>query len=379
MRKHVCVAFFVLLFSSSVNAQELIENPEQPKNPDEGRILNLVEVLRISDDSGEFFFKYPRELKVAEDGTIFYYDREQVVRLDEQGNFLFNYFKKGQGPGELNMVRGFELAGDRLVVFNAMPNKLVWFKFDGELIQDKKIKDVPGFLKMAFTHEGMFYFFKYGIPNTEDKIEIVETPEILMAIDNEGYLNQEIASFPIKVFAKGTDRGGAMVSLSSLYSAPFQAKFLCISHTSDYLVKVYDIKSQSLVRSFNRNYQRIKPPKDWVGGGIGTLGGKTHRPPRPDFLNDINGLYVFQDLLWVLTSTKDEEKGMLIDAFNIEGEFVDSFYLDISGSVIGTHQDCIFVLSRTEDDLWNIVKYRVVGLPGITKQRMFASTAGINL
>jgi hypothetical protein len=37
---------------------------------------------------------------------------------------------------------------------------------------------------------------------------------------------------------------------------------------------------------------------------------------------------------------------------------VDSFYLKIDGSLMGTHEDCLFVLKKAEDDLVCIVKYR---------------------
>lgn len=36
-------------------------------------------------------------------------------------------------------------------------------------------------------------------------------------------------------------------------------------------------------------------------------------------------------MLWVVTSTFDRKKGILIDVFNPEGKYVDSFYLQFPG------------------------------------------------
>jgi len=360
LRKFAFLFVLLAVCCSFSFSQRLIENPAKPQNPNQGRILELKEELQITDESGDFFFQSPRDIKVAPDGSLFISDRESLIRLDADGNFIHDYYKKGQGPGELNSLRAFMIEDDVIIIYSANPNKLVWFKLSGELIQDKKIFDVPGFLRLAHFHNGIFYFIKSGIPNTEGKFDIVDIPQNLIAVDNEGQLRGEIASFPTKVFASGTGTSGAMVSIEDVYSVPMESRFLCVSHTSEYLVKVFDLDAQSVVQSFTRKYKRIKPSADWRSGRIGTGDGKMHSPPRPDFLNDISGFSHFQDKLWVLTSTKDDKKGQLIDVFDAEGTFVDSFYLKIDGRLMGTFEGCLFVLKRTEDDLVYIVKYRVI-------------------
>jgi hypothetical protein len=361
LRKSAYLFVFLAMCCSFSFSQRLIENPAKPQNSNAGRTLELKEELQITDESGDFFFQSPRDIKVAPDGSLFISDRESLIRLDADGNFIHDYYKKGQGPGELNYLRDLMIEDDALIIFSGSPNKLVWFKFSGELIQDKKIFDVSGFLRLVHHSNGLFYFIKYGIPNTEGRLDIVDIPNNLIAVDNEGQLRAEIVSFPTKVFATGTGTSGAMVSIEDVYSVPMESRFLCVSHTSEYLVKVLDLDAQLVVRSFTREYKRIKPSADWRSGRIGTGDGKMHSPPRPDFLNDISGFFSFQDKLWVLTSTKDDKKGQLIDVFDAEGTFVDSFFLEIDGRLMGTHENWLFVLKRTEDDLINIVKYRVIG------------------
>jgi hypothetical protein len=63
----------------------------------------------------------------------------------------------------------------------------------------------------------------------------------------------------------------------------------------------------------------------------------------------------------VRTSTRDEDKGFLIDVFDLEGAYVDFFFLNTSGRIVGTHGDRIFIREADEDELVSIVKYRIIG------------------
>ena len=340
-------------------SQEILENPETPQNPNAGRVLELREELRIIDDSGEFFFDFPRDLQVASDGSIFFLDKTQIIRLDEKGNFLHNFYKKGQGPGEFGSVRGHLIHEEKIVVFNSSPNKLVWFKFDGDLVKDVKIRDVPGLIRLVFNSNESFYFFRQEHPKTDGEIKTISLAQTLIAIDHVGRFQNRFSAFPTKVYAMGTAEFGVSTPISKLIFIPYQKRQIFISNSQEYLLKIYDVETDTILVRFKRDYKRVKTPKDWRGGGFG-INGTAHRPPRPEYLNDIVALFMFMDNLWVSTSTQDDEKGNLIDVFNLNGEFVDSFYLK-EGRIIGTHEDCIFVRIRTEEELYQIVKYKVVG------------------
>lgn len=356
MKKIVLLLLFFFIFTSVIYTQEVIENPEKPTNPNAGRILNIQEVLRITDEGGEFYFVGPRYIKVAPDGSIFLYDREQLLRFDENGKFIHNFFIKGQGPGELNYVRDYAFQDEKLIVFNANPYKMVWFDFGGELLNDVKIHDISGYLRFQFLKDDTFYFFASDIPSSEGKTMIMNVPQTLITLDQLGKKEKEITSFNTKVFRAG----GAWADMSSLISVLFKKRYLFISHTREYLVKLYDTEDQMTLRSFTRKYKRIKPPKDYNFGGIYGRDGKRIGPPIPEFFDDISELFMFKDLLWVLTSTKDEEKGYLIDVFNLDGKFADSFYLNIDGRLVSTHEDFIFVRESDEDENIQIAKYRII-------------------
>lgn len=352
------IQFFLILSFVIVSlspAQTPIENPEKPKNEEAGRLVKIQEVLRITDEGRDFYFQYPRFIKVAEDGTIFVYDQDELLRFDQNGKFLHNFYKKGQGPGELNFVRNYTFQDVRLIVHTTNPNKIVWFDFDGTLIKDLKIFDIPGSLRFQLLNDSTYYFWKFEFPARAGKPTSVDIPQVLVAVDQNGKTIEDLVSYPIKSYMMG----GALVQYSTLRSIPYKNRYLFIAHTREYSVKLFDTESKKLLRTFSRTYKRVKTPKDYKGAVI-TFEGKRYGPEQEKYLSDIDNLFIFNELLWIVTSTKDKETRPLIDVFDFEGRFVDSFYLDVTGTLVATHKDILFVREKDEDELIHLVKYKVI-------------------
>jgi len=356
------LTFLILLMVSIsfLSSQDVIENTKNPLNPNAGRVLKIEKVFRISDESGEFYFKYPRNLKISPAGTIFISDENQLLKFDDNGNFKQNFFKKGQGPGEFTYMGNYCLKDENIIIHNIMPNKLVWLDFDGKFLNEYAIQhNLPSRLDfVVFYNE--YYFIKYVFPYTEGKFLLVDFPQILFSISESEDKVKDLISFPIKLYTVGSEgQGSSMFRLSKLIILPFKEKFLFVSHSEEYLIKLYDMENEKIIRSFKRNYKRVKPPKDYRGVKLG-FAGKSYSPPRPDYLNDINNLFVLDGLLWVQTSTKDEDKGYLIDVYDFDGKFIDSFFINLNGSLLATDRDSIFVLEKDENELLSIVKYKVL-------------------
>lgn len=347
----------ILLLFTSLPAQEVIENPDKPRNPYAGRVLKLEEELRITDESGDFFFQYPSNVQVAADGSIFLVDRDMLLRFDASGSLIHNFFTKGQGPGELMYQRGYVLQEGKLYVIGSNPDKILMFDFKGELLDEEVLHDTPLFMQFQFLKGGRFFFFKNDRPETGGKPGIFDAPNVLISMDRDGRNMEEHLSLPYQFFVTG----GAIASLGRLVSVPYRNEILIVVDTDDYLVKLFDIGSGTLLRSFKRKYKRVKPPEDHRWGGIYDSEGNRLGPPPPDFLNDVAALYVVDDDIWVRTSTTDEDKGHLIDVFDFEGRLIDSFYMPGNLRIVGTDGDRIFVRETDEDELVSIVKYRIVG------------------
>jgi hypothetical protein len=344
----------VLLLSGTAISQTIIKNTDKPLSPKAGRVLKIQRELRITDESGEFFLQYPGIIKVAPDGSYFIYDREELLHFDPKGSFLHNFFKKGEGPGELNYVSNFEFVQGLLLVHNNNPNKFVWFAFDGALMKELPLHDISR-LNFRHYHDGICYGFKTGQVDTEGRMEVVDIPQILMAVSQDGASKKELLCFPIQTLSTG----GAWVSSTPLISVPYKNRYLFVSHTPDYLVKLCDVQSGNVLRSFNRPYKRIKRPEGSRGASI-VIGGTRHEAPGSEYLNDIAEMFVFQDVLWVLTSTKHGEKGFLIDVFDFNGKYVDAFYLDTDGRLMGIHGESIFIREQDKNELISISKFKIV-------------------
>ena len=355
MRNVFAIIILILFPGSNIFSQEIIENPEKPLNEEAGRILQLKEVLRICDEGGEFYFKSPRILKVAPDGSIFIFDQEQLLRFDEKGKFIYNYFKKGQGPGEIETLSNYVVLKDELIIHSRNPSKLIYFSYDGKLHDEISLQGISSSLRLLFYKDGTLYFKKSDFPRTDKGSEVMDWDQILVSLS--GDMNNLIAhaNFPIETFVMG---GGA-VSNMSVYTALVQNRYLFVTHTSEYMLHIFDIDSNKLIKSVTRKYKRLKRPKDRGSSAI-IMGGKRYEPPGSELLSDISQIVEFRGNLWARTSTKDNKGRSLYDVFDIEGVYLDSFYLDVKGTLLSTHGDSIFVRERDEDELISIVKYEVL-------------------
>ena len=366
MNKALLSILCVFGFCFVLTAQTVIENPDKPSSKNAGRVVELVELMRIDDVGGDFYLRYPTNPKVSPDGSFFVQDHEQLLQFDPNGAFVRNYFKKGQGPGEMQRVADYFFVKDALIVHDGRLQKILRFDFDGNLIKEFKIHELPMFARLYLFQNGMYYFFGHRIPSTEGKLKVIEVPYDLIAASEEGEKIEHMISFPVESFAISAGGARTMGSIAELVTSPFKGN-LAVCHTQDYLLKILDLETGKIIRSFRRKYKRVKVPKGrQVGGSIG-VGGKTYTAPR-EYLNDISRLFQCEDLLWVITSTVKKDKGVVVDVFDFEGRYVDSFHLKIPGEsdpiAIGyrpmtVSNGFLFKTVRNEDETYSIKKFKI--------------------
>jgi len=332
----------------------MVKNPEKPAGPNAGRILNLREELRITDAGGEFFLRYPHVLKTGPDGSIYVLDRDQLLRLDGRGRFLGNFFKKGQGPGELNSVSNIEPIGNLLLVHSYDPGKLVWFDAQGKAVKEVSLAAAGGRMDYLFHGTGESYFFKRGVPSEVGKAVPVDLPYSLVSISDDGSRTHELGTFSTKAIYIG----GAM-TWDGLLTAVMKGRYFFVGSVNPYSIKAFDCREERLLRIFSRPYRRVPRPKGSSGAAIISRDGKRFQMPGSEFLDDIAAIFVVGDALWVQTSTKDPEKGILFDVFNVEGQYVDAFYLKTAGRPLAVEGDAVFIVERTPEESIEIAKYRI--------------------
>jgi hypothetical protein len=334
--------------------QEIIKNPAKPVSPKAGRILNLRPEFRITDAAGEFFLQYPSLLKVGPDGSIYFLDRDELIRLDSKGRFLRNLYKKGQGPGELNHVSGFECIGDQLLVHSNDPSKLVWFDSRGNAVREVSLQEA-GRLEFLFHAGGTSYFFKRGqIVPASSKTVPVDVPHALLAVSDDGRRVQELTAFPVRTLIVG----GAML-WDSIQASVLSNRFIFVTHSNPYSVKVFDCETQRLLRTFSRPYKRVTRPRELRSAAIISPDGTKYEMPGSEYLNDISAMFIANDRLWLQTSTKDQDKGYLFDVFDLDGRYIDNFYLGAPGRLMAVFGDAVFMAEKTTGETIEIVKYLI--------------------
>ena len=162
-----------------------------------------------------------------------------------------------------------------------------------------------------------------------------------------------------------------MFDVTSLIAIPFQDKFLALTHTEDYLIKLFDPVANKVVREFRRPYSRVKgePLTEAEKKGGIIINDKHYTRPERKFENDVKNILTRNGEIWAVTSTKDKSKGILIDVFDGEGVYRDCFWLRLSETAIRSLQspgqcaldgETLWMTEGVLGETFSIKKYRVV-------------------
>jgi hypothetical protein len=351
----------------------VVENPAKPRAANAGRVVTPQEVLAISDEgTSDYYFKWPHALAAGPEGSLLLLDVEQVLRFDREGRFLGNLFKKGQGPGEIGNASACLAVGPRLVIHSPYPNKLVYFDLSGKFEKELPVRrDEQGFLRALFYQSPALYMKTTEFPRTSGEPDIVDRSEAIVAVDAATAEAKTLAAFVTKAFVVTGGGGAGMIDIVNLIAAPFRDRLIALAHTEDYLIRLFDPSANIVVREFRRTYERVKgrPLTEAEKKGGVIINGKHYTRPERKFENDIKNLLVRDDEIWAVTSTRDKERGILIDVFDGEGVYRDCFWLKLpepaSASLWSPGQcvldgEFLWVVERAEDDTFVIRKYRAV-------------------
>jgi len=358
-------AALVLLAAAAVSFPQVIENPKNPPNPKAGRVVPLKEVARITDEKGKFLFVQPFNVLTGHDGSVYVQEYNQFLKFDAQGKFVKNLLKRGQGPGELDDNLTDVIVRDKdIVLWSSNNYKLIRLELDGRLIEDRKL--VQGFLnELLGVFGGRCFFLRYEIDAAKTRARvsgIFETPRRLVIVPEKG----DAVSTPYLMLCTQTIhyRTGS-VSMSTISRPmPLAAddRTVFLFHSPDYLIKLLDLETGEVVRSFRREYDRVKYEVKTPPGYPAEL--------VPKFHNDLCRLLWRNDRLWAVTSTYDPKKGILVDVFSREGRYLDNFYLPLFKirknnpqyfAPMAIHGNFLYLLEADEDDLISLIKYEIGG------------------
>jgi hypothetical protein len=357
----------VMIISLQVRAEvKLIENPGTPKSKDAGKIIIPAEVMRITDEEGDFYFKRPGRIKVAPDESIFVADEGQFLRFDKNGKFLNNQFKKGQGPGEYSFILHYQFINNQVVIFTGQPYKIIKTDLKGNFLEEVRLREKSGFKRILGFVKDKFLLVGSSYRKIIEKKAGEHTLFLELAWGTpDGQVEKTGIVFPEKwhMVKATSEEGEPYVYLTSLVESIFvrdQSKYLYVSNTRKYLVHQVDLE----VRRFNRKYKCI-PFKDER-----TEAEKKQQTSadNPEYFTDVRGILVYGEQLWVLTSTIIEEKGILVDVFAKDGTYIDNLYLKLAGVTrvkdlenkpFTFYKNFLFTSEEDEEGNKLIVKYKI--------------------
>ncbi len=368
----VSLAFSTLFSMTSVGlSQTIVENPAKPDNPRAGRVVTLEEVMRIEDTEKDFYIKAVYGLKATPDGSVFVRDgQDQLLQFDPQGHFIRNLMKRGQGPREMTGITDFLAVTDKIILFGNPP-KLLAFDLSGNFINEIGLQSVArGPMKLILASDKGFLFSRSGRPDPKAGSGWQDIPQEIVSISINGEKSETIESFATPAHVNVIPSGGiSMTGFLSMLYAPLDAHSLALSHTSEYLVKVFDIETRACRTAFRRSYERQRRESTEAAGSV--RGSGVTLIDLPPFLNDISRIHEIDGRIWIQTSTTDLKKGILFDVFTAEGKIVDQFFLkwtdreikpNASGKAFVFSGGYVYFDDRTEDDLVVIRKCRMIGL-----------------
>lgn len=349
------VAFILAVFIFALTlspAIELTEIAVEQLQKNEMRTLKLVEVMKI-DDGDEFFFKAPLQIVIAPDGSIIVNEGDKIYRFDSQGEFIEDLFREGEGPGEMKEIGSILIIANRIIIYEKTKNKIIELDMDGDFIQEKKLEK-KRFTDVLAYYKDKYYFVDW-IPTGKEGI--ISINHNLYVVDKDGTANKSGLNFPTMT---SLVRGRGYTSyqiINKLIWASSNSRFLYICHTPDYSIKLLDLMGIEIVSVLKKDYKRIKVDdsderKKWY---------------PVEFHNDIQKLLLHKTKLWVVTSTIQKNKGILVDVYTSSGNLIDKFYLPIKYSRLDgilfwsmtISDDDLFMFKENEDNTLSLVKYNI--------------------
>lgn len=365
------LASLLLLVFTAAFGQETVTLPPKPANPKAGRVLQLREMLRISDSGGAFFFKSPENIQPAPDGGVLVVDENEFLRFDAKGKFVVNMLRKGQGPGELQQIENYLVRGAEVLAFQRNPRKCVLTDLDGKFLREVK-PDAPVSRLLGRCGDRLLTASNSVIP--VDKVqkpegEVLDIVWTLALMGEDGRVETTPLAYPTKWFARRLP--GALIAdnLTFLLCAPLGDGLVAVANEDRYIIRIADPGKGAAVRTIRRDYRRVKYEPEKASSAPG--GARRLAVPREHF-NDIQKLFAVDGRVWAVTSSLDPDKGVLVDVVSPGGEYLDSFFLPLPKGVgmhgLGRHPMTIsgrtvLVLEILEDGRPEVVKFEILERP----------------
>ncbi len=347
--------FFEILVAVSgaviLRAQTIIENPSTPLAENPGRTLKLREIWRITDKEGSYYFKSPHNLQLGDDGSIFIADKEQILRFDSNGNFHKNLYKKGQGPGEIS--DSFTYLIHRGVLYVKDYRQMRIFRMDSEGSFIDQLSLEIGRMNLCDVREDGYILMRVIWPSQDVQTgKLLALPHQISFVSFNEQIQKDLHTFRPRWFMTPKVQKQWDPDIIVIDD---DGRHLFGCHSEEYLIEILDLNAGKIIKSFRRKYPRVRKRISKEQEELQ----KAYGLSESTYEWDISNLFVNEKELWVQTSTKSAENGILFDVFNTDGCFMDSFYPGHDRSLLKVRDNNLFVLEKDVEGTYSIVKYLI--------------------
>jgi len=376
MNKKRMIAVLVIVLAFSMGAPETglgqtrVDNPGRALSKNAGRIVNLVEVLRIRDDGEAAVFKSPRFFKLGPDGSLHFVDfaeGDRIYQYSPDGELVRKLLKTGQGPGECQYVAGFIVAGDRVRVLAWIPPKIMDFNLEnGRYLREGRVQEDSHGLWFLGTAGGKIYGIRDEVFRSAafESAGVFSIPNVVYEISPDFGTWKKIYEFPVRMVIK-TRRAFRLDPID----AAIHGTTLYINHTAEYRVTELDLGSGAAKRVISRAYDRVRSKPAKAEDADPELKG-VELPDDP-YVWDVAGIHATAGKLWVFTSAmKPDGDDNRVDVFDADGRYADSIILRyptgdrnhrrLARWTLMTDDGFFVIPEQEEDGLVSIGKYRIV-------------------
>jgi len=254
-KRRSCPAFLFFLAAIGT-AQQIIENPKKPLSINAGRVIELKEVARITDEAGKFFFVEPIEVSAGEDGSVYVLDSKKLFKFDARGKFIKNLLKVGEGPGEINAnLPGVMVRKDDILLYGN--RKFIRIDLYGGLLGERSFGQYPISSLLGF-HGGRFFFLKRDLGELPRVTGSYEDNYRLVIFPEEGEMIETPYLMPVTVTRHIRTGVSSSNSISRMMPTWVGDRDVFLFHTPEYLIKHLDLNTGEVDRSFRREYDRVR-------------------------------------------------------------------------------------------------------------------------
>jgi hypothetical protein len=330
-----------------------------PARPGQERVLKLIEVMRIPGEGPGYVLQGVSTLEIDRDGNLYTCDsfssgqKSHLLKFSADGRFVKDLYRQGQGPGEIESMYDFKVAGSDLYLFDFMKRKVVVQDTEGKFKAEYKRPDWA-FGDFLGTHGDWLVFSRKNYPLERKNTGLYDIKHSIVWLAKDGSVEKEGLVFSNREFLISMSQGGGIMAWDP-FTAVIGDGRIYVNSTQEYQVQVLDLTTGKVIHTLKREYPRIKHvARDREKSFVSRFNAPTRK-----YENDIAGLFFGGGFLWIRTSSTSKDKGTLFDLFDADGRFADSFYINLKGSVIRIENGFLYGSLLDADDLPVLVKYRI--------------------